>query len=169
MKKFCFILIALILSIQIASANVFNSPQKLEYIVQKLPQFEEVNCKFKQQKSMPNNVVLNSSGDFHFDKNSGVIFKTTSPIKAVNSYSSKEYNQINDIINAIANRKYSRIENQFDFYFINATPWQFAMKPKSNSQTSKYLKSIEITGSNRISKMVIITTNAVKTTIWFYD
>ncbi len=169
MKKLSFIFVALIFSAQIAFANVFNSPQKLEYIVPKLPQFSEVSCNFKQQKQMPNNVILNSSGEFYFNSKTGVVFKTTSPIKTVNAYSPKEYNQINDVINAIANRKYSKIENQFDFYYIGEKPWEFAMKPKSTSQASKYLKSIEIYGANRISKMVITTTNSVKTTIWFYD
>lgn len=154
---------------QFAFADVFNSPKNLESIAPKLPPFNEVNCNFKQEKRLPNNVILKSSGKFSFKKETGVVFKTTYPIQAVNSYSPKEYNQINDIINAIANRKYAKIENQFNFYFVESSPWEFAMKPKASSQTSKYVKSIEIYGNKHISKLIITTTNAVKTTIWFYE
>lgn len=163
------ILLAFLILPQIALADVFSSPKSLEYIVPNLPQFSSVNCRFKQEKRMPNNVVLKSSGKFSFDRKAGVVFNTQEPIKAVNAYTSKDYNQINDIINAISNKKYSKLEHQFDFFYVNSTPWQFGLKPKKNSQTAKYLKSIEIYGTNKISKIVVTTNNSVKTTIWFYE
>lgn len=168
-NKIIYVLIAIFFIPQVCFADVFNSPKSLEYIVQKMPVFSNVDCNFKQEKKMPNNVVLNSSGEFLYDKTNGVTFKTTYPIRAINAYSPKEYNQINEIINAIANRRYSKLENQFNFYYLDTNPWQFALKPKTNSQASKYLKYIEISGSKRISKMIVATTNSVKTTIWFYE
>lgn len=168
-KNVIYILIAIFFIPQACFADVFNSPRDLEYIVQKMPVFDVMDCNFKQEKKMPNNVILNSSGEFVFDKTNGVTFKTTYPIKTVNAYSPREYNQINEIINAIANRKYSKLENQFNFYYLDTNPWQFAMKPKVNSQASKYIKYVEIFGKNQISKMVVATTNSVKTTIWFYE
>lgn len=157
------------LGVSPSNADVFDHPQKLETVVQKLPPVGEVKCNFKQEKTMPGNVVLKSSGKFSFNKNSGAVFNTFYPVKSVSSYSSKDYRQINDIVDAVATRNYSKIENYFDFYFIDSKPWSLAMEPKPASKAAKYLKSIELSGTNRISKMTITNVNSVKTTIWFYD
>ena len=151
-------------------AGVFDNPKKLEEIAPNLPEFSSIKCKFEQEKTMPNSqMVLKSSGDFEFIKGEGIIFKTTFPIESTTSYNSTEYKQINDIVNAISNKNYGKIEAVFDFYFDKVgDKWTLGLVPKKSKQVAKYLKSIEIEGINDISKMKITTQNSVVTLIKFF-
>lgn len=153
-----------------AFADIFEHPQKLSYIVQNIPEFSSIKCKFEQEKILPEtNVTLKSSGDFEFIKDRGVIFKTTFPIQSETNYSTDGYKQINDIINAISNKNYEKLEAVFDFYFVKqGTKWSLGLTPKKMKQPSKYIKSIEIDGEKNISMMKITTQNSVITKIRFY-
>lgn len=168
-KKLVQILMIIVLCCQCASANVFEHPQKLSVITTKLPELNNINCKFKQEKTFPNSgVKINSSGNFKFNKNKGIVFHTTYPTDFVTTYNSSEYRQINDIINAISTKSYSKIEKIFQFYFETTNNiWHLGLVPKKNHQCSKYLNSIEIQGTNYITKIIISTKTSGKTTIWF--
>lgn len=168
-KKFLIIFIILFMSLP-AFADVFNHPQKLSYIIQNLPEFNNIKCKFEQEKALPgSNVILKSSGNFEFEKEKGIVFKTTFPVQSETNYNTDGYKQINDIINAISNKNYGKIEAVFDFYFEQkGGKWTLGLVPKKSKQPSKYIKSIEIEGEKNISMMKITTQNSVVTKIRFY-
>ena len=153
----------------LASASVFEHEQNLNYISKQLPELQNITCKFRQEKFIPaSSITLKSSGDFKFEKEKGVTFYTTYPIKSTVSYTSGEYKQINNIITAISNKSYSKLEQDFKFYFQkNNAYWTLGLAPKTSSPTHKYLKYIQIEGNNDISKIVITTSDNVKTTIHF--
>ena len=135
-----------------------------------MPSLNNINCKFRQEKVIKSsNLILKSSGDFSFEKDKGVIFYTTYPIKSTSSYTSKEYKQINSIISAISNKSYSRLEREFKFFYEkNDANWTLGLIPKENTQVYNYLKSIEIVGNQKmITKMIILPVDLSKTTIWF--
>ena len=169
MLKKILLFIWLTLSAPIVFANVFDHPQKLSTISNNLPELNSINCKFKQEKTFPNsNVKLNSSGNFKFIKNQGIVFYTTYPTNFVTTYNSSEYKQINDIINAISTKSYSKIERIFQFYYEkNNNIWSLGLIPKPTHPCAKYLYSIEIYGTTYINKIVITTKSSGKTTIWF--
>lgn len=149
-----------------AYGNVFEHPQSLETIAGQIPVLNSTECKFRQEKTIPaSNVVLKSSGDFKYEKDKGVTFYTTYPIKSTVSYTSKEYKQINNVINAISNKAYAKLEKDFQFYYINQT---LGLIPKKESPAFNYLKSIEIEFSQTaITKMIILAADSTKTVIWF--
>ena len=170
MRKFLLVLL-LFLSTQ-AFANVFEHEESLSVISEKLPKLNDISCKFSQEKIIPNsNIVLKSSGDFVFEKQNGAVFYTKYPIKSTSSYTTREYRQINNIITSISNKNYKRLEKDFKFYYQDG--WTFGLVPKQSSQAFNYLKSIEICGTgvnggnDRITKLVILTTDNTKTTIKF--
>lgn len=170
-KKFL-IFFLLIFTINLsAQANVFDHEQNLAYISKQLPVLQNITCKFRQEKYIPSsNITLKSSGDFKFEKEKGVTFFTTYPIKSTTSYTSAEFKQINSVITAISNKSYSKLEKDFKFYYQKISDnWSLGLKPKTSSQASKYLQSIELEGRKDISKIVIITTDNIKTTIHFYQ
>ena len=148
-------------------ANVFDYPKKISEFENNLPKLESINCKFSQEKIFPNsNVILKSSGDFEFKENIGVTFYTTYPIKSTTSYTTKEYRQINNIILAISKKNYSKLEKEFKFFFINqGNTWTLGLVPQKNSPAYNYLNSIEISGSDYIKKMTIITKDGTRTNI----
>lgn len=167
MKKIILLLFSFCI-ISSAYANVFEHPQSLKNIT--MPSLNDINCKFKQEKVIKSsNIILKSSGDFSFEKNKGVVFYTTYPVKSVSSYTSKEYKQINSIISAISNKSYSRLERDFKFFYEkNDANWTLGLIPKENTQVYNYLKSIEIVGNQKmITKMIILPVDLNKTTIWF--
>lgn len=153
-----------------AIAGVFDHPQKLSEIFPQLPDLNSVNCKFKQEKILPNATVpLRSSGDFQFIKEKGIVFKTIYPIESTTSYNAAEFKQINEVINAISNKSYSKIENIFDFYFTkNGENWTLGFKPKKSHQSAKYLAYVQIEGKTDIAKIIIKMKNSTETTIRFY-
>ena len=149
-----------------ALGNVFEHEQTLDYISKQIPPLNSVECKFRQEKQIPpSGIILKSSGDFKFEKDKGVTFYTTYPIKNTASYTSKEYKQINNVINAISAKSYSRLEKEFKFYYINKT---LGLIPQKESPAYNHIKSIEIEfNGNMIVKMMILTADSTKTTIWF--
>lgn len=148
-----------------AEANVFEHPKQLNYIFQKLPDLENVNCKFYQEK-ISNGVSLKSSGNFHFDKNKGVTFYTTYPIKTTTTYNSNSSKKINDIISAIINKNYKKLEKDFAFYYEEG--WNLGLKPKENSPAFNYIKQIEIGGNQKmITNIEIVTVDSITTKIRF--
>ncbi len=169
-KKIFIIFSIFFITMQAAAAGVFDHPQKLSEIYPQLPELKNVNCKFKQEKTLPNTTIpLISSGDFQFIKEKGIVFKTKYPIESTTSYNAAEFNQINDVINAISNKSFSKIENIFDFYFTKTgEDWTLGFIPKKSHQASKYLASVEIEGRNDISKITIKMKNSTETTIRFY-
>ena len=169
-KKIYLIILIFFLSSTSALAGVFDHPQKLADITPQLPELKDITCQFKQEKIIKNsNLTLKSSGNFQFIKQKGVTFQTTFPIENTTSYTSNDYKQINDIINSISNKNYTKIENIFDFYFEKSGKlWILGLIPKTNQQSAKYLSSIEIEGCENISKIIIKLKNSTETTIWFY-
>ncbi len=166
MKKFILVIFILVFSCP-TFAGVFEHPQTLANIAGQLPELSSIKCNFRQEKVISNSKIK-SSGTFEFVKNRGVTFYTTYPITFTKSYNSGEYKQINDIINAISNKSYSKIERAFNFYFEKTNDvWQLGLKPKSGHPSAKYLKSIEIHGKSYINQMIITTVDSTKTTIWF--
>ncbi len=138
--------------------------QNLSDIALQIPQFDSIKCKFKQEKQV-SGMVFKSSGDFVFEKDKGVIFYTTYPVKSTASYTTKEYRHINNVINAIAGKNYSKLEKDFEFSFDNRI---LKLMPKPVSQAYNHLKLLEIeTGDAKINKIVILLCDGTKTSIWF--
>ena len=108
MKKLFLILAFLI-------TPVFAQP--VSEIAKQIPDFASISCKFRQEKEF-SGMVVKSSGDFVYKKNKGVTFYTTYPIKSTASYTTKEYRHINNVINAISNKNYSKLEKDFGFDFV---------------------------------------------------
>lgn len=169
MMKFLVSIIFLILFCNLTFANVYNSPQKLEYILEKTPKLNNIKCKFKQEKYVKNiSKPIISRGDFEYIENKGVYFYTKYPIQENISYTNKDYKQINDVINAISSKKYSRLEKEFNFYFEKDKNIKIiGMKPKKNSKSYNYISSITIKLSDYIETINIEQTNGNKTLLWF--
>lgn len=163
--RFFGILISIFLMLP-AGANVFEHEKPLKEIVKELPELNSINCTFRQEKQI-SGMIIKSSGDFKFEKGRGVTFYTTYPIKSTTSYTSKEYSRINDVINAISSKSYSRLEKDFKFYFENGSSWKLGLLTKQSSRLFNYLKSIEIEGNKNITKIVILNADSTKTSIWF--
>ena len=168
------ILMFFILTTNTVFANLFDNPKDVEYIVNNIPEFGDVECSFRQERTVSgSNIVLNSSGDFKFEKENGVVFYTTYPIKSVSSYNTKENQQINNIIKSISDKSYSRLKKDFEFYFLeNQEQWTLGLKPNSKSQIANYLKMITIEGTHNtnspvISRMEIVTQKGDVTKIWW--
>ena len=165
-----FLTILCLLVMPAVCASVFEHPQNLSAFAKQLPELSSINCKFRQEKTISSShLILKSSGDFKFEKDKGVIFYTTYPIKSTNSYSSSEYRQINSIISAISNKSYSRLERDFNFFYESEpAAWQLGLMPKKGTQVYNYLKSIEISVNREmITKIVILPVDLSKTTLWF--
>ena len=169
MKNKLFLTFLLLFFALTARADVFDYPSKISDFINKIPQVTDITCDFKQQKDIKNvKKPVVSGGKFTFDKKKGVVFETLYPVKSTVSYNNRDYKQINDVIKAISDKKYSKIEAEFDFYFQNGKDkWTLGLKPKTSSKTKEILFSIEIYGSLQIDKIIIRTQNGNKTTIWF--
>ena len=166
-----FITILIAFSLLAAGAeNISEKPSDIKSFINKLPAFKTLKCKFKQEKYLKNiEKPIYSSGDFKFVQNVGVYFDTTYPIKNHFEYTNKDYRQINDIILAISNKKYSKIEKEFDFYFSEEKEnWDLKLIPKKNTKTNNFLNLIEIKGKDQIDKITIDMTSGNKTVIWFF-
>ena len=149
----------------------FGSGQKIssEELMKELPKIDSIECKFKQEKNIKNlQRPLLSEGNFRFVKGEGVYFETLYPIKSTVSYTNKEYKQINDIILAISNKKYSKIDREFDFFLSkNGNVWELELKPKTGSRSEKYLETLNIEGEKYINKIIITAKDGSRTTQWF--
>ena len=137
--------------------------------MQDLPNFGDVACKFKQEKTMPGTTTtLKSGGDFQFTKSEGAVFKTTWPIQAVSTYKTSENKQINNIIISISNKNYSQIKKDFDLFFEKQNDkWTLALVPKKESRPAKQLEHIVIQGSKNINVITVNTKNSGKTIMMF--
>ncbi len=169
MKKYSIIIFLLLILSCPVLADVYNSPSNLESISKQIPKIGSIKCKFRQEKFLQNiSKPLISSGDFEFIENKGVYFHTLYPIESTVDYTNKNYKQINDIVNAISAKKYSRLEKEFDFFYEeNGNKWTLGMKPKKNSNAYNYISSITLDGSDYINKIRIQQTNGNKTILWF--
>ena len=150
-------------------ADINAHKQSLENISKQLPKLESIKCNFKQEKYFKNvqNPVV-SVGQFEFIKGYGVSFTTIYPIKSKTDYTNKNYKQINDVINAITSKKYSKIEKEFDFYFEkNSQNIELVIRPKTNSQSADFISSITLFIKDYIQKIEIKQTNGNKTVLWF--
>ena len=166
MKK---ILIFLILLLNFSFAQIFDNPAKLENVIGNIPKIKSIKCKFKQEKRLNNiSKPIISKGDFEFIENKGVYFNTTYPIESRTDYTNKKYKQINEIIEAVSKKRYSKLEREFDFYYIgNIANWSLGLKPKKNSDSYNFIKSIVIEGKDYINKISIHQINGNSTIIWF--
>lgn len=168
---FLFFLIIFTAFHQIANANLFESPAKIEDFINLLPEMKTISCKFEQTKYLTNiDKPVVSSGTFKFIEKEGVFFETLHPIKTTVSYTNKDYKQINDIILAISQKKYSKLNKDFYYFFNkNETSWKLGLKPKPESPASNYIISISIEGKNNIEKMILQFKNGSSTTICFSE
>ena len=169
MKKFRIIIVSSLLICNFCFGDVFNNPSPLNDISKQIPELNSIKCKFKQEKHLQNiQKPLISGGDFEFKKNEGVYFYTTYPVKSTQNYTNKNYKQINDIINGISSKRYSKLEKEFDFYFEgNGKNWTLGLKPKKDSSAQNYISSIIISGGDYIKQITISQTNGNKTILWF--
>lgn len=169
MRKIICIIFMLFMSSCSSSADVYEHKQSLENISKQLPQLESLKCNFRQEKYLKNiQIPIVSGGLFEFVKGQGVYFTTTYPIKSKTDYTNKNYKQINDIINAISDKRYSRIEKEFDFFFEkNPQNMVLGICPKHESQSADYISSITLNIKDYIQKIEIKQTNGNKTVLWF--
>lgn len=169
MKRISIIIFSLLFFSQSVLADVYNSPSGLENISKHIPKMGSIKCKFRQEKYLKNiEKPLVSTGDFEFAENKGVYFYTKYPVQSTVDYTNKSYKQINDVVNAVSTKKYSRLEKEFDFFFEgNSDKWSLGMKPKKSSNAYNYISSIKIDGTNYINKISIVQTNGNKTVLWF--
>lgn len=168
MKKI-FILF-LIMLFQVVHADLFQNKTTIASFINEIPEINNISCKFKQEKIINGlSKPIVSGGNFKFIKNDGVYFYTTYPIKTVTSYKNNEYRKINEIIQAISDKKYKHLENEFDFYFEKQNNiWKLGLIPTEKSQT-KFLKNIQIEGVTKINKIIIVMQNGNKITQWFQN
>ena len=170
MKRYILrLFIVFLLITNVVFADLYTAPVALKDILKNMPELNSIECKFRQEKIFNNiSKPIVSSGDFKFIKNSGVYFYTKYPIKSTADYTNKSYKQINDVIKAISTKKYSKLENEFNFYYEgNISKWILGLKPKKNSSSYNILSSITVYGSDYIEKISIIQVNGNKTIIWF--
>ena len=156
-------------SVLVCSASLYDNKTPAKELSKELPSLNNIECKFKQEKVLKNiQNPLISGGNFKFDKSQGVFFETTYPIKSTTSYTNKDYEQINDIILAISNRRYSKLDGKFDFYYQKDNSlWSLGLKPKENTGINRYIESITIEGTDYINKIIISMKDGSKTTQWF--
>lgn len=151
------------------SASVYEYKTGAKELMKELPVLDNIECTFKQEKILKNiQKPLISGGNFKFDKTKGVFFETTYPIKSYTSYTGSDYSRINDIIVAISNKQYSKLDNTFDLYYKKNTQfWTLGLKPKEKTEIYKYINTITIDGTEYINKIVIEMKDGSKTTQWF--
>ncbi|GBF22674.1 signal peptide protein [Candidatus Gastranaerophilus sp. (ex Termes propinquus)] len=174
-KKIFAIFATILLSVNIIQANanthssVFSHPSSIKEASQKMPALNSACAKFRQEKLLPDNkTVLQSSGDFEYVKDKGMVFKTTHPLQSTSYYSP------DDFLFAVSNKGNFNIEKNFDIFFIeneSKNSWTLGLVPKKNSKMEKQLNSVVIEGKDNaafaLNKIVISTKNSGKTTIWF--
>ncbi len=168
-SKFGYLIICFLFFILSCSASVYDHKTNAKVLMKELPVLNNIECTFKQEKILKNiEKPLISGGNFKFDKSRGVFFETTYPIRTITSYTNKDYEQINDIILAISNRQYSKLDNAFDLYYQkNTEDWTLGLVPKGTTILDKYVGSITIDGSDYIKKIVIDFRDGSRTTQWF--
>lgn len=171
MKKFSLFVIFFLFSLTCAFADVYEHKTDFETISKQLPKMDSIKCKFRQEKTLQNlKKPLVSGGNFEFKKGEGVFFDTIYPVKSSVNYTNKNYKQINDVVNSISSKKYSKLEKEFDVYYqtlnIEKNLWCIGLKPKRET-TAEYISKITIEGSDYINRIDIAQTNGNRTQIWF--
>ena len=168
-NKIIILLIIIFSAISPTFGNVYEHPSDLDGIIKQIPKIGSIKCKFRQEKHLQNiSKPLVSSGDFEFTVNKGVHFHTLQPVESTISYTNKNYKQINDVINAISTKKYSKIDREFNFFFEgDFKKWSLGMKPKKQSKSYDYITFITIDGTDYINKISIWQTNGNRTVLWF--
>lgn len=168
-NKLIYLFICLFMTILTCRASLYENKTTAKDLTGVLPEFNNIECKFKQEKILKNiDKPLVSGGNFRFDKKQGIFFETTYPVRITTSYTNKDCEQINDIILAISNKKYAKLDNTFDFYYKKTgNTWVLGLKPKVKSGLDKYIDSITIEGIDYINKIVISLKDGSKTTQWF--
>ena len=163
-----FLILLLALFVFPINAEVYEHKTTLKNVLLKIPELESIKCKFRQEKTLKNiQKPLISNGNFEFKKGEGVFFETVYPVKSNINYTNQNYKQINDIIGAISEKKYSKLEKEFDFYFEeNNSDWILGLKPKDKN-ISEFLSEITIEGQDYIKKIEINQTNGNETKLWF--
>jgi len=166
MRKF-FIILLLLSSF--ASASLYDKEKNISDFINDVPKLENVVCEFKQEKHLKGlKKPVISSGNFKFIKNKGVYFETLQPVKQNVSYTNKDYKQINEIILVLSNKKYSKLEKEFNFYFEKkSSDWSLGLKPKKQNAAYDIINYISIYGNSKIDKLEISLKNGNKTIIWF--
>ena len=151
--------------------NAYSEKIFSEQLADKLPKIENRECKFRQEKVLKNlQKPLVSNGNFKLVKGEGVYYETLYPVKSTVSYTNRDYKQINDIILAVSNKKYSKLDREFDLFYIgNKNMWTLKLEPKEVSRAYKYLDFILLKGSDKIDQIVIVTKDESKTTQWFSE
>ena len=151
------------------NATVYNNKISAKELSKILPTLNDIDCKFKQEKVLKNiNKPLISGGNFSFKKQEGIFFDTTYPIKTTTSYTNKDCEQINDIIMAISNKKFTKLDSKFNFYYEKLENiWILGLRPKEKTNIDKYIDSITIKGLDNIQEIVILMKDGSKTTQWF--
>ena len=155
--------------VNIANASVYEHQVKVSEFINELPMIESATRSFKQEKIIKNaSRPLRSDGVFMFEKNKGVTFFTKHPVETTVSYNNRDYKQINDVILAISNKKYSKLEKEFSFYYKkNNKEWILGLKPKHTCPAKDYISSITVWGTNDINKIEINFKNGNITKLWF--
>lgn len=168
-NKSIYLIICFLVFVLSCSASVYDYKSNAKELMKELPVLNNIECKFKQEKVLKNiQNPLISGGNFKFDKSQGVFFETTYPIKMTTSYTNKDYEQINDVILAISNRQYSKLDSAFDLYYSKSSPdWILGLKPKEKNILDKYVDTITITGKDYIKEIVIQFKDGSRTTQWF--
>ena len=171
MKRLLLNLILIFFSIffsnTVYAQNVFDNKTTASNIINYIPRFKSINCKFYQTKKMTNVAPIKSSGNFQFIENKGVIFETTYPVKAVANYTNELNKKINEIILSISKGNYNFLDNNFDIYFLNNTDWSLALKPKPNNNAAKQLNNIIIKGNKKYIEQITFNTKNGQTDISF--
>ena len=170
MKKiFLIIFMALTGGYVLAQDVIFQHPVTPDKVA--VPEYGMVNCKFSQEKTIPNSTSgLKSGGNFQFNPAKGVTFETLYPVKTTTSYTSDENKRISDIIISVTKKDYSWLNKNFDLYYVkNGASWRLALKPKKSNKASGMLDSVIIAGSHYINKIDINTLKSGSTKINFTE
>ena len=122
-----------------------------------------------------NNILLNSGGNFKFDKSKGVVFETTYPINSTAVYTTSNNQNVASVIKAVSDKNFAYLEKNFDIFYteLSLNNWILALKPKVNGQLKNELNSIQIYGitigeKGTIQKL-IFDSKTTKTTIVFKE
>ena len=171
MKSFIILVLLIIFAVSYAQAKdvIYQHPSDIANV--KMPQYNNVSCKFSQTKSIPNSeAYIRSGGNFKFNINNGVVFETTYPVKSTIAYTTDQSRRISAIITAISKKDYSYINKNFDVYYLKKTnQWQLALKPKKDSKSHGVIDAIVIYGNYYIDTLEINTFKSGNTKINFTE
>ena len=101
--------------------SIFNHKITAKEAAKNLPEFSDTSCKFSQDKIIKSSasecVTLKSKGNFKFEKDKGVTFETTYPVKSVTSYTSSQNKHVSAIVKALANKTTHILKKTLIFIF----------------------------------------------------